>query len=453
MEKLPETFSKMFVREGVLHAVETLISHDSENLGSVKPLSAERGDDSIPGISLRSRCYRRAMGYSYPDENFLDEPKGYISAHNGSSSASAEIPGRNSRRLAVSTCAEAFKCKYFPPCPGEAEVGVTDDLLRLKNLCIELNQCVNDKNTKRKGKSKASLPDLTDLSASKEEHLIEVISSILAELGRADAVSTFEFISSGVITALLNYFSCGTFSMVSPSGTDLSKLRQLALRRFKSFIAVALPSSMREGDETPLIVLIRNLQNALSSLERFPVVLSHSSRPSSGNARFSSGLSALSQPFKLHLRRAQGDKSLRDYSSNIVLIDPLASLSAVEEFLWPRVMRNELGQKKDPTFVENLESETLPSETGTSLFSTSNPGCAFRQSARSRTAAAVGGTSIGIAPQGRRENSMQGKGKDLQESAQDEERGPRTRNIACQGAASDKDVTTKSANMESNPEV
>ncbi|CBI17334.3 unnamed protein product, partial [Vitis vinifera] len=375
MEKLPKTFSRMFVREGVLHAVDTLISHDLENVASV------------------------------------------------------EIPSRNSRRLAVSTRAKAFKHKYFPSCPGEAEVGVTDDLLRLKNLCVELNLCVNDQNTKRKGKSKASGPNLTNPSA--------------------NAVSTFEFISSGVVAALLNYFSCGAFSMVRTSEANLSKLRRLAFRRFKSFIAVALPSSIKEGDETPLIILIRNLQNALSSLERFPVVLSHSSRSSSGNARFSSGLSALSQPFKLHLRRAQGDKSLRDYSSNIVLIDPLASLSAVEEFLWPRVLRSELGQKKDPSFVENLESETPTTETGASLFSTSNPACTYRHPARSRSSVAVGGTSVETPPQGRSENSMQGKGKALQESAQDEERGPLTRNIACRGTASDKDLTTK---PDFNPE-
>ena len=453
MEKLPKTFSKMFVREGVIHAVDMLISHDLESVGGDQILSVERGNDSISGTALRARCYRRRMGYFNPDGSFLEEPKGYISAHNSSSSASVEIPSRNSRRLAVSTRAEAFKRKYFSSCPGEAEVGVTEDLLHLKNMCAELSLCVNDQNIRLKGKSKASGPSLADPSSSKEEYLIEVISSILAELGRVDAVSTFEFISSGVVTALLNYFSCGAFSMVRTSATNLSELRQLAFRRFKSFIAVALPSSIKEGDESPLIILIRNLQNALSSLEQFPVVLSHSSRSSSGNARFSSGLSALSQPLKLHLRRAQGDKSLRDYSSNIVLIDPLASLSAVEEFLWPRVARSESNQKKDPAFVENLESEIPPTETGASLFSTLNPASTHCHSVRSRSSIAVGGTSVGAPLRGRSENSMQGKGKALQEAAQDEGRGHLARNIACQGAASDKDVTTKTAHMDSNPEV
>ncbi len=51
----------------------------------------------------------------------------------------------------------------------------------------------------------------------------------------------------------------------------------------------------------------------------------------------SNGLAALMQPFKLRLRRAPEDGSLRDYSSNIVLIEPLATMAAVEEFLLPRV--------------------------------------------------------------------------------------------------------------------
>ena len=60
----------------------------------------------------------------------------------------------------------------------------------------------------------------------------------------------------------------------------------------------------------------------------------------SGDAgSLTSGLAALAQPFKLRLCRAPHEAALRDYSSNVVLIEPLATLSAVEDFLWPRVLR------------------------------------------------------------------------------------------------------------------
>nr|DAD37823.1 TPA_asm: hypothetical protein HUJ06_008464 [Nelumbo nucifera] len=229
------------------------------------------------------------------------------------------------------------------------------------------------------GKLKASGPRLADLSANTEEHLIGVISEMLAELSKGDGVSTFEFIGSGVVAALLNYFSCVTFFKERISEANLPRFRQQALKRFKSFISFALPAGVNEGNGTPMTVLVQKLQNSLSSLERFPVVPSHSSRSSSGSARLSSGLRALAQPFKLRLCRAQGDKSLRDYSSNIVLIDPLASLAAVEEFLWPRVQRGEPAQKPLAS-SGNSEPGTTLAGAGASSPSPSTPSSTRRHS-------------------------------------------------------------------------
>lgn len=63
---------------------------------------------------------------------------------------------------------------------------------------------------------------------------------------------------------------------------------------------------------------------------------------SSGDgSSLSSGLAALAQPFKLRLARSEHEKQLRDYSSNVVLIEPLASMTAVEDFLWSKVYRSE----------------------------------------------------------------------------------------------------------------
>ena len=64
------------------------------------------------------------------------------------------------------------------------------------------------------------------------------------------------------------------------------------------------------------------------------------SRTSSNQGALSAGLSALAQPFKLRMARAPHETQLWDYSTNVVLIEPLASLQAVEDFLWPRVFRS-----------------------------------------------------------------------------------------------------------------
>ncbi|XVE67151.1 hypothetical protein DITRI_Ditri08aG0137900 [Diplodiscus trichospermus] len=454
MEKLPGTFSKMFIREGVVHAVDQLVLIGSQSTPPAQASSIEKDNDSVSGTSSRSRRYRRRSGSSNPEGSSVEESKNPASVNISSPPSSVEIPTANSNlRSAVSACAKTFKDKYFPSGPGAVEVGVTDDLLHLKNLCMKLNVGVDDQKTKAKGKSKASGSQLDDFSASKEEYLIGVISEMLAELSKGDGVSTFEFIGSGVVAALLNYFSCGYLSKERISDANLPKLRHQALKRFKLFIDVALPASVDEGSIAPMTILVQKLQNALSSVERFPVVLSHSSRSSGVSARLSSGLSALSQPFKLRLCRSQGDKSLRDYSSNIVLIDPLASLAAVEEFLWPRVQRGDTAQKLSAS-LGNFDSGNTPSGTGSSSPSTLTPASTTRRhSSRSRSSVNIGDVNRKEpSSQEKSTSSSKGKGKAVLKPAQEESRGPQTRNAARRKAALDKDAPMKPVNGDSTSE-
>ncbi|GAV62900.1 HECT domain-containing protein [Cephalotus follicularis] len=451
MEKLPGTFSKVFVREGVVHAVDQLIITGNPSTVNAQTSATDKDNDCITGSS-RSRRYRRRSGNSNPEGNSIEESKSPVSVNIGSPPSSVEIPNFNSNlRTSVSACAKAFKDKYFPSDPGAVEVGVTDDLLHLKNLCMKLTIGVDDQKNKAKGKSKSSGSRVADGSASKEEYLIGVISEMLTELSKGDGVSTFEFIGSGVVAALLNYFSCGYFSKERISEANLPKLRQQALERFKSFVALALTYNVDGSSVTPMTVLIQKLQNALSSLERFPVVLSHSARSSSGSARLSSGLSALSQPFKLRLCRAPGEKGLRDYSSNVVLIDPLASLAAVEEFLWPRVQRGESGQKPSVS-IGNLESGTTPAGAGASSPTCTPAATARRLSSRSRSTVNIGDSARKEPLQEKTTISSKGKGKAVLKPSQEEARGPQTRNAARRRAALDKDAQMKPVNGDSTSE-
>ncbi|MBA0791616.1 hypothetical protein Gohar_016186 [Gossypium harknessii] len=329
---------------------------------------------------------------------------------------------------------------------------MTQELLHLKNLCMKLNAGVDDQKTKAKGKSKDSGSPLADISAAKEEYLIGVISEILAELSKGDGVSTFEFIGSAVVAALLNYFSCGYFSKGIISDGNLPKLRHQALKRFKLFISVALPSSVDERSIAPMVVLVQKLQNALSSVERFPVVFSHASRSSGGSARLSFGFSALSQPFKLRLCRAHGEKSLRDYSSSIVLIDPLASLATVEDFLWQRVQRSDTAQKLSIS-VGNSESGNTSSGAATSPSTTTPASDTRRHFSRSRSSVSIGDAATKEpSSQENSTRSSKGKGKVVLEMAQERLRGPQTRNAACRRAALGKDDPMKPVTGVSNSE-
>ncbi|KAG6411974.1 hypothetical protein SASPL_124630 [Salvia splendens] len=442
MEKLPGTFSKMFVREGVVHAVDTLILTGSSS--SSQPSSNDKDNDSISGSS-RSRRNRRRGGNSASDANPTDDSKNSIPN-------SFEIPTANSSlRAAVSACAKTFKEKYFPSDPEGSETAATEDLLRLKNLCTKLNLANDDHKTKSKGKSKASAARPSDLSASKEEHLGESITEMLRELNRDDGVSTFEFIGSGVVASLLNYFTCGYFSKERVSEANLPRLREQAIKRYISFVSVSLPPTSDGGNVVPMGILVQKLQNALSSLERFPVVLSHASRSSGGNGRLSSGLSALSQPFKLRLCRAHGEKSLRDYSSNVVLIDPLASLAGVEDFLWSRVQRSESGQMPSVSAV-NSESGTTPVGTGVSSPSASTP-ATQRHSTRSRSSVNIGDSSKKDSSVDKSSSSSKSKGKAVLKPNLEEGKGPQTRNASRRRAALDKDNEMKPVEGDTSSEV
>ncbi|XP_064977058.1 E3 ubiquitin-protein ligase UPL3-like isoform X1 [Musa acuminata AAA Group] len=448
MEKLPGTFSKIFVREGVVHAVDALICPDTSSSIPSQTSISEKDGDSAPVISSRSRRYRRRSGGLNTETGSVDESKRSLSVVGSPPNLFEIPPPSSSLRASVSACAKSFKDKFFPAYPGATEVGVTDDLLRLKNLCTKLNSSVETVRTKGKGKSKASLVSSFDISSSIEEELDGAISEMLAELSKGD-VSTFEFIGSGVVLALLSYLSCGTFGKEKISEANLPKLRKQALRRYRSFIATALPDEPKGGHTTPMTVLVQKLQNALTSLERFPVVLSHLSRSTSGSARLSSGLSALSQHFKLRLCRAPGEKSLRDYSSNIVLIEPLASLAVVEEFLWPRVKRIDSGQKSSAS-AGNSDSGSVATGAGTQLSSASTAS-GHRPSTRSRSSVAIGGPARNDAAEGS-SNSSKGKGKAVLKSTSEEARGPQTRKATRRRVASDKDAEMKPALSDSGSE-
>lgn len=58
---------------------------------------------------------------------------------------------------------------------------------------------------------------------------------------------------------------------------------------------------------------------------------------SSDASALSQSIAALSQPFRLNLARASHEAELSDYRSNTVLIEPLATMAAVEDFLYSRI--------------------------------------------------------------------------------------------------------------------
>eukprot|EP01018_Ginkgo_biloba_P024668 Gb_07122 [translate_table: standard] len=411
IKKLPHGFSKMFVKEGVVHAVDTLISLDLSNPAPVQ--------ESALGKTLaKSTCNTQHSDGLHGEVTVKDETKGSSFGRVGPSLSSGEAATstiKEDLRASISTHAKYFKDTYFPADSGVVDAGMTESLCNLKRLCKKLNDDLADLSAESKGKEKE-----VELLSANDEHLLDVVAEMLAELGKGDGVSTFEFVGSGVVASLLNFFLCGSLSKENVIDAKSSERFQQALKRFKLFIGLALPLNSADRREAPLTILVRKLQNALASLERFPLILSHARRSRSANANISAGLSALSQPLKLRLIRAEGEMSLRDYSSNAMLIHALDNLAAVEEFLWPRIQRSETAQKPLPNSSTSGTCAGQPATAG--ALSPSSSASEYQPSTRSRSMAAAKELD------GANSSSLKGKEKDVLDGAADVTRGPQTRN-------------------------
>lgn len=293
MERLPDIFTTYFLKEGVVHALDQLAA-------SCAPSSA--------GTSGKTRVTRGAAR--------VTKLQGKEDTARGEASVAASLrqPGSTGLKEALAARAKRFKATYYSEAAGKLTLE-TDSLKLLRKLCKNL------------AKDPANL-----------QQLFEVISN--------GSVSMFELLNSGAVKQLITYLT----------GEDLHKQEagreEAILQRLKSFVEIALPPG--SGCSPPLVGLVRRLQSALASVETFPVLCSRVAcntspsrsltRNSAGAASYSgsslsSGLVALTQPFKLRLCRHPNDKTLKEYSPNIVLIEPLATMAAIEEFLCPRVYK------------------------------------------------------------------------------------------------------------------
>ena len=118
----------------------------------------------------------------------------------------------------------------------------------------------------------------------------------------------------------------------------------------------------------------------------------------------------------------------------------------IEEFVWPRIQRSESGQKSTVA-TGNSESGTTPAGAGVSSPTTR------RHSTRSRSSVNIGDTSRKEITQDKSTSSSKGKGKVVLKPAQEEARGPQTRNATRRRAALDKDAQMKPVNADSTSEV
>lgn len=116
------------------------------------------------------------------------------------------------------------------------------------------------------------------------------------------------------------------------------------------------PAAEKSSDKdiSSLNVLVRKLNLSLNKVENFPVVLNESGG--------TTGLKLLTQPFKLKLEFASSKKNTNESSKEesndgTVLIEPLATVQALRDFVKNRLASESLKENK-----ENKQSSVNPSK-------------------------------------------------------------------------------------------
>eukprot|EP00960_Hanusia_phi_P059118 764079-Hanusia_phi.AAC.5 len=252
----------------------------------------------------------------------------------------------------------SFVCsKYFPKVDDKEDAcgGLTPLVSKLKEL----------------GSSLLDAAEKED-----EQKANEYLEEILSHFEDSATVSTFEMRCSGICETLLNFLTSkggdGNEQAdrgKSSSESDRSRSRArnpprgeakkekatnptiLEARRQKFFSIAMNTKSGTDGHVTcPVKVLIHKLVAALNNTDGFwldpQVISSESEVPGVRQPRM------MMQALRLKFQRsARGASSLKDYA-NPVVIDPSASVSAVHDFLWPKVRsRNSDGMLASGRFL------------------------------------------------------------------------------------------------------
>ncbi|XP_043700605.1 E3 ubiquitin-protein ligase UPL4 isoform X1 [Telopea speciosissima] len=305
LSKLPDVFLSSFVKEGVVYAIDALLTPErSSQLMVPTSCSILIGSDQRLAAkdALKCLCF----------------------AFDADCSSSSEMQDCKIEDDSVKILAMHIKATYFLTESQNSEIGLTETLQKLRTFCAYLTDNV-------------SMSIGNDIYAQQEENLYHILHQIMAELSGREPMSTFEFIESGIVKSLVNYLSNGKYLEGKTDPHGLSTHFHFVLKRLEMFARFCLTSTGGVWEDTHLAVLIRKLQCAFSSIENFPVILSHVSKPRNSYATVPKGRCTIHPCLKVHFVKAEDESGLCNYPGDVLTVEPFSSLDAIEGFLWPKV--------------------------------------------------------------------------------------------------------------------
>lgn len=338
LEKLP-FLRDPFCREGVVHEIVRLAAYQVSPTADTENESQEGGNDSTqveggsvstPADSMTSHPIEQSRGRT----NIHDEDSVWTavaalqrgptsrSSRGNSSSGVQRLPSRpfidfrfpssHSPHFLVPGTARSILSKHLGAnADGTFKEGVFQNSIldKLTNICNNLTS-VSESSSGSKG--------------------YQALAQLVKLLVASEGLTVFE-ISKGVVMEALSAF-------LSPSDGELVSSR----------IATMVRCFNEDGGHGAFSSLVKLALGVLSSEEKLTVRV-YEPAHGTGSSSVSAGLRQLAQPFKLRLRKAAsepGSASLRDYSHHVVLIEPLATMGSVQEFLCPKV--RELDRSSGP---------------------------------------------------------------------------------------------------------
>eukprot|EP00124_Ichthyophonus_hoferi_P001806 Ihof_evm6s105 gene=Ihof_evmTU6s105 len=174
------------------------------------------------------------------------------------------------------------------------------------------------------------LNTLTTLSEKLKENPSDYGKSIFEELrgvftDQNSGVTSFELLESNLIHSLLTFFT-----QLGDEDTEWRRLKEFSITFFER------PSS----SHVPAVIpFLDKLQGLLNKAERYKVAVHELSSSSSTNgvSTLSSSLRIIMHPIGVRLVRDANQEAKLKETSNIVMVEPLAAMYSLENFLWPLV--------------------------------------------------------------------------------------------------------------------
>eukprot|EP00177_Eucheuma_denticulatum_P001960 GFKZ01003506.1.p1 GENE.GFKZ01003506.1~~GFKZ01003506.1.p1 ORF type:complete len:2027 (-),score=174.89 GFKZ01003506.1:214-6294(-) len=330
LQKLP-CIRESFIREGVMHEI-IRIAECSPRTNASKENSASGcacEEDRMLQSPLRvdRSIVAPDVGLEPAESSEKEESVWTIVAVYQNGNSSRGVRGQlfpSAQRLTTRGLDFRIRESHYPT----VLLKVARSILR-KHLGVDGNYSIDEnvlRNTRLGNLARISkeLHDRSDPCSIDEVAGRETLSSLVALLTSPGKLSVFELSKSGIIVSLLHYLNPGAARLRSNRLADLIK-------------------ALNHDDSNRAFALLVQLSLGVLSFEDYfsspPVEFSCGD----SHVAVSSGLRQLAQPLKLRLRKSSEEKrtTLRDYSHQVVLIEPLATLGSVQDFLWPKVARQE----------------------------------------------------------------------------------------------------------------